>query len=61
MKLVIDCGHVTLETPDAATIEEVSNLAKAAEIVGIPKNAIVTSLHFQYTGSRTRIDIGWRL
>lgn len=51
-------GSVTFESDEPVTIRGVSNLAKAAKIAGIPADAVITSMSFQWN-SRVHITINW--
>lgn len=64
-ELSIEYGSVQFRSENQLTIEEVANLAKAAKIAGIPANAIVTNIHFDwrngYPNNHVSLNISWRM
>lgn len=64
-ELKIDYGSISFDSDTEMTIEAVANLVKAAQVAGIPADAVITSLQFQYgfgpEGKATKIHIGWRM
>jgi hypothetical protein len=62
-ELKITRGSVNFTTENAMTLEDISNLAEAGKIAGIPPSSIVTYVSFHYgmgrDGAGTQIDINW--
>lgn len=54
-------GNVTFASHGWPTFEQVSNLARAAQLMGIPPQAVITSLRMTSRGSESEVDISWRI
>lgn len=62
-ELKVSRGSVSFKSDERLTMEQVSNLAAAGQLIGIPADAKINHMSFQFgfgmNGEGSVIDISW--